>query len=190
MSYGKLRAGVISLASYDSEGVGYSTVMEDFPMVIGPLAFYDTLSGLAKPWGRDPVTDEPLIVTEVDRYTSTITQHGVNSTSAFATPTLDTIPPATIVIVQVTAESVLFAIENHVKHIVLGIDNPDLLGDELPPNLLPFDWDVTFPPNRWTVVRDGLVSIGMEAELIDDWHDANPDATPREFAEAFKNFLE
>lgn len=189
MSYGKFRIGVISKAEYDSEGVGYSTVAEDFPMEIGPLAPYDTLSGLMKPWGRHPDTGEPLYVTEVDRYTGTITQEGVNSTSAFATPTVDTVPAACIVVCQVTAASVISAIDAANKHFVLGIDNPDLSGDPLPPALEPYDWDVAFPPARWTQLRNSLVALGLDAEIIDDWHDANPDATPREFGEAFKRFI-
>ena len=189
MSYGKFKAAVISLAEYTSEGVGYSTVQEEFPMIVGPLAFYDHLSGLAKPWGRHPDTGDPLIVTEVDRYTSTITQDGVNSSSAYATPTVDTVPAACIVIVQVTDASVLAAIDGAAKHFVLGIENPDLNGDPLSAALEVYDWDVTFPPARWTELRDALVGLGMDAATIDGWHTANPEATPRDFGEAFRAFI-
>ena len=92
MAYGKFKAAVISRAEYDSEGVGYSTVQDDFPVITGPLAVYDQVDILMKPWGRDPATGLPLFVNEagVDRWTGTITQDGVNSSSAYATPTVDT----------------------------------------------------------------------------------------------------
>ena len=64
MAYGKFRAAVISKAEYDSEGVGYSTVQEDFPVILGPLAVYDQIDILMKPWGRDPATGLPLFVNE------------------------------------------------------------------------------------------------------------------------------
>ena len=189
--YGKFKAGIISRAQYDSDGVGYSTVMEDFPMVLGPLAVYDQIDIQMKPWGRDPATQLPLFINEtgVDRWTGTVSQDGVNSSSAYATPTKDTIPPACIVIVQVTAASVLADIDNATKHFVLGIENPDLNGNPLPAGLEPYDWDVTFPPARWTELRNSLVALGMDADTIDTWHDNHPDATPRDFGEAFKESI-
>jgi hypothetical protein len=191
MSYGKFRLGVISKAEYDSEGVGYSTVQEDFPFEIGPLAFYDTLSNLAKPWGRHPTTGEPLLVTEVDRYTSTITQHGVNSSSAFATPTKDSVPAACIVVAQVTNQATILDIDNAAKHFVLGVDGPqDLHGEDLPAGLLPYQFDEPFPSARWDELRAGLIALGLSASAIDNWRSNNPDATPRDFGEAFKDFIE
>ena len=189
--YGNFRAGIISKAEYDSEGVGYSTVQEDFPMVLGPLAVYDQIDILMKPWGRDPATGLPLFVNEsgVDRWTGTITQHGVVSSSAYATPTIDTIPPAAIVIVQTSNAGVLADIDAAAKHFVLGVENPDLNGDPLSPALEPYDWDVAFPPARWTELRGALVTIGVEADLLDKWKDNHPDATPRDFAEAFERFI-
>ena len=191
-SFGKFRAAVISKAVYDEgENVGYSTVQEDFPMVLGPLAVHDQVDILMKPWGRSE-DGLPLFINEagVDRWTGTINTHGVNSSSAYATPSKDTIPAACIVIVQVTSASVLAAIDGAAKHFVLGIDNPDLNGDELPAGLLPYDWDVTFPPARWTELRNALVSLGLDAEVIDGWHDNNPDATPRDFGESFKKLIQ
>jgi hypothetical protein len=189
--YGKFKAGIISRAEYDSEGVGYSTVMEDFPMILGPLAVYDQIDIQMKPWGRHPVSALPLFVNEtnVDRWTGVVTQNGVNSASAFATPTVDTIPPACIVVVQVTASSVLGVIDAAAKHFVLGIENPDLNGDPLPGPLEEFDWDVPFMSSRWTELRNALVALGMDQDLIDTWRGNHPDATPRGFAEAFKNFI-
>lgn len=191
-TYGKYKVAIISKAEYDSEGVGYSTVMEDFPMALGPLAVFDQIDIQMKPWGRDPATGLPLFINEanVDRWTSAITQDGIVSLSAFATPAKDTIPGACIVIAQVTDNiPILSAIDGHNKHRILGIDNPDLTGDSLPPALQPFDFDVTFPPARWTVIRNGLVTLGMNPEIIDDWKTDNPDATPRQFGKAFNNFI-
>ena len=205
----KFRCGVISKAEYDSNGVGFSTVQEDFPYLPGPgVAYGKTFQEVAaEDWwngfatdlhvGRVRDEDDPHFRQNLwikagpnDLFVQTKAQDGVDGTNAFATPTRDSIPPACIVVATVTDESVLFDIENAAKHIVLGIENPDMNGDELPANLLPFDWDVTFPPNRWTVVRDGLVSIGMDEDTLDNWHDAHPDATPREFAEAFRSFIQ
>ena len=191
MSYGKFRIGVISKAEYDSEGVIFSTGAEDFPFEIGPLAPYDTLTGLAKPWGRDPATDLPLLVTEVDRYTSQIITHGDNSSGAFAAPTKDTISAACIVICQVTNVATILAIDNHAKHFVLGVDGPqDLHDEDLPTGLLPYQFDEPFLLARWTELRNGLIALGLDAGVIDNWRTNNPDATPRDFGEALKAFIQ
>jgi len=82
-SYGKFRAAILSKAVYGTDGVGYSTVMEDYPLVLGPDAVYDQVDILMKPWGRD-TNGYPLFINEsgVDRWTATITQHGVVSSHA------------------------------------------------------------------------------------------------------------
>ena len=189
--YGRFRAGIISKAEYDHAGVGYSTVQEDFPMVLGPLAVHDQVDILMKPWGVDPATGLPLFVNEagVDRWTGTITQDGVNSSSAYATPSVGTIPAACILIVQVTAASVLAAIDNAAKHFVLGVENPDINGDELPAGLLPYDFDAPLPAPRWAELRAGLIALEVEADVLDKWYSNHPDATPRDFGEAFKEFI-
>ena len=190
MSYAKYRAAIISKAEYDTEGVGYSTVAEDFPLEIGPLALYDTLTGLMKPWGRDPATNEPLYVTEVDRYTGTIVTNGVTSTSDYASPTKDTIPAACIVIVQVSAASVLAGIDGAAKHFVLGVDPSPLDGtEELPPALQPYQWDVPMPTARWNTLKAGMVQLGVDENLLDQWAANHPDFTPKDFGEAFKSFI-
>ena len=189
--YGKFRAAIISKAEYDSEGVGYSTVQEDFPVILGPLAAYDQIDILMKPWGRDPATGLPLFVNEsgVDRWTGTITQDGINSSSAYATPTKDTIPAACITIVQVTAASVLLAIDNAAKHFVLGIEDPDIAGDPLSPGLAAYGIDEPFPSARWTDLRAGLIALGLNGVDIDNWYSNHPDATPRDFGKVFKEFI-
>lgn len=190
--YGEFKAAVISKCTYTSEGVGYSTVMEDFPLVLGPLAIYDQIDILMKPWGRHPVTNLPLFVNEsnVNRWTGQVTTDGVVSTSAYATPTKDTLPPACIVIVTVSSDQVLYDIDGHAKHFVLGIWNPDLNGDALQAPLDNFDIDEPFPSARWTSLRNKLVTIGMDAETIDNWKTNNPNATPTDFSKAFKNFIQ
>jgi len=191
MSYSKYRAAVISKAEYDTEGLGYSTVQDDFPLVVGPLALYDTLSGLMKPWGRDPATGNPLYVTEVDRYTGTITTNGVTSSSDYATPTKDTIPAACIVMVQVSSASALASIDGAAKHFVLGVDpNPLDDSEELPAGLLPYQWDVPMPPARWTTLRNALVQLGVDGDLLDTWAANHEDFTPKDFGEAFKAFIQ
>ena len=188
-NYSVYRAAIISRAEYDQDSVGYSTVQEDFPLEIGPDVLFDTLTGLRKPWGRDD-DGLPLIVTEVTRYKSTVTTDGVTSASAYATPTKDTIPAACIVIVQVSAASVLAGIDGAVKHFVLGVDPTPLDGsEELPAGLQPYQWDVPMPPARWATLRSGLITLGLDADDIDAWASNHPDFTPKEFGEAFRSFI-
>ena len=212
--FAKYRCAVISKAEYDSEGVGYSTVQEDFPYLPGPgVAYGKTLSEIqtavdsdGKAWwvghkeditvGRVKDPDDPHNKQNLwvkaganDLFAQTLAQDGVDGTTGYATPTLGTVPAACIVIATVTNAATLAAIDGAAKHFVLGIDNPDLNGDELPASLLPYDWDATFPPARWTELRNALVSLGLDSEVIDGWHDNNPDATPRDFGEAFKKFI-
>jgi len=191
MSYGKYRIGVISLADYDSEDPSYSTVGEDFPFELGPLALYDTLSNLMNPWGRPPSTGEPLFVTEVDRYTGQITTHGVNSMGAYATPKEGVTPDGSITVCQVTNAAVIIDIENHAKHIVLGIDETDLQDSEaeMPAWMAPYYFDEPFPDARWDILYSGLLTIGVDQDVLDNWRDANPEGTPREFGEAYRNYL-
>ena len=188
--FAKYRAAVISKAEYDTEGVGYSTVMSDFPFELGPDVLHDTLTGLRKPWGRDD-DGLPLLVTEVTRYKSTVTTHGVTSSSDFATPTKGTIPAASIAIITVSAVSVLAGIDAAAKHFVLGVDPTPLDDPEasLPAGLQPYAWNVAIPANRWTALKAGLVSLGVDGAILDTWKSNNPDATPRDFGEAFKAFI-
>jgi len=189
-SYGKFRAAILSKAVYGTDGVGYSTVMEDYPLVLGPDAVYDQVDILLKPWGRDP-DGYPLFINQsgVDRWTATITQHGVVSSSAYVTPVEGTIPAVCLVIVQVSNAGSLASIDGDPDHFVLGVFNPDLLGDPLPPALQPYDIDVPMPSDRWTTLRNGLVALGMDGAQLDNWKANHPNATPREIGEAFKNFI-
>ena len=42
---------------------------------------------------------------------------------------------------------------------------------------------------HWTQVRDGVVALGVDAQQIDDWRTANPDATKVDFYHALRNLL-
>ena len=186
--FGKYEAWVISKAEYDSDGVSFSTVAEDFPFELGPDALYDTLTNLRKPWGRDPATGLPLLVTEVTRYTATITQHGVSSSSADVTPVRDQVPAACIAKVQVTNAGSLASIDAAAKHFVLGVRVIDS-EDTLPPGLEPYAHDAEMPSARWTELRAGMISLGIPAAKIDGWRERNPEATPIDVRNTFKALI-
>ena len=65
-AFTKYKALIFSLAEYE-DGVGYSTVQQDFPMELGPATLYDTVSGIQRFVGRDEATGLPLLVTGFDR---------------------------------------------------------------------------------------------------------------------------
>lgn len=207
--FSKYRAAVISKAEYgDNEEPGFSTVLADFPTVEEAGVAYDkTLAEIqAEDWwrgkpesfhlGRIRDPEDPYVGSKVwvkaganDLFVGRILQHGVDGSSDYARPSRDTIPAASIVIVTVTAASVLLAIDNHAKHFVLGVFNPDLNGDELSEGLLPYDIDTPMLNARWTNLRNALVSLNLDAGVIDGWHDNNPEATPKDFGEVFKAFI-
>jgi hypothetical protein len=186
--FGKFRAFVLSKADFE-EGVGHSSVVEDFEFIPGPDQPFDTLTDLRKFWGRDPATGLPLIVPTVDRFTTTVVQHGVTSASDEVTPAWGVVPDACLVDLQVSAASVLAGIDGAAKHFVLGVFNPDLNGDPLPAGLQPYDMDVEMPGARWTELRNALVARGVDATKIDGWRDNHPNATPRDVAQAFRNLI-
>ena len=115
-----LKCWIISRAFYDGTGeVGKSKLMEHFPHVLGPLAPYDTLSNLLKPWGRHPVTNDVLLVTEVDRFTSTIVTPGIMSQSDRLTPDQDTIPAICVTEAVAYDIDVATDIHLHAQHLSL-----------------------------------------------------------------------
>lgn len=182
-----LKSWIISKAFYDGTGdVGKSKLMEHFPHVLGPLAPYDTLTGLAKPWGRHPTTGDVLIVTEVDRFTSTVTTPGIMSQSDRLTPDQDTIPAVCVTEAIVYDIDVATAVHQHNQHLVLAFETTD--GSE--PPLEGWGKDDEFTAGRWTQIRNGLVALGMDAQTIDDWRTNNPNATPRDFYGALSNFIQ
>ena len=207
--FSKYRAAVISKAEYgDNEEPGFSTVKTDFPAIEeAGVAYGKTLTEIqaedcciGKPEAfhlgriRDP--EDPYNGSKVwvkagaePLYVGRILQHGVDGSSDYARPSRDTVPAACIVIVTVTAASVLLAIDNTVKHFVLGVEGPDLNGEDLPSGLLPYEFDTPMPFARWDELRNALVSLGVDADTIDNWYTNHPDATPRDLREAFKAFI-
>ena len=188
--YGKYLVGILSVADYTSEKAGFCNAQKDFSFEVGPLALFDTLTNLMRPWGRDPATDLPLYVTEVERYTGTITQNGINSQGTWATPEEDSSPMATLVSAQVTAAGVLQNIHAHADYFIVGVVDPDLNGEELPPVLQPFSADVPMQSGHKADLRDFCVNtLGLPAGGVDNWFTDNPEATPWDFGYAFKDFI-
>ena len=182
-----LKSWIISKAWYDGTGeVGKSKLMEHFPHVLGPLAPYDTLTNLAKPWGRHPDTGDVLLVTEVDRYTSTIVAPGVMSQSDRLTPLQDTIPAVCVTEAIVYDIDVATAIHQHNQHLVLAFETVD--GSE--PPLEGWGKDDPFTENRWDQLRNGLVTLGADPAVLDTWRGNNPDGTPREFYNALDSYIQ
>ena len=180
-----LHAWIISKAWYDDLGVGYSKLIEQFPHVPGPLAPYDTLTDLRKPWGRHPVTGDPLLVIEVDRWTSEIVTPGVMSQSALITPGVDTVPAVTVTGAIVYDFATTTSIHQHAQHLVLALETVD--GSE--PPIEGWGKDDGFTASQWLQYRNPLVTLGIEAAVIDNWRTNNPDATRRAFYFAFRNFI-
>ena len=182
-----LKTWVISKAYYDGTGgVGKSKLMEQFPHALGPLAFYDNLTNLAKPWGRDPATGDPLIVTEVDRFTSTVVTPGVMSSSDRLTPADGSVPTACVTSNRVYDSDVATAIHAHVEHLVLAFETYD--GED--PPIEGWGPDDGFTSPQWTTMRDFLVSLDAPADDLDQWRTNHPNATRREFYDALDGFIE
>lgn len=187
--YGKFKVGILSLADYTIESP-FSNVMKDFEFTIGAVALYDTLTNLAHPWGRHPVTGDPLLVTEVDRYTSQITSHGVNSMSGWATPEKNSLPMATLVEAQVTRTAILQSIHAHADYFILGVFNPDLRGDPLPSSLEPYDAKVPMgTSHKNDLISFCINTLGLPSIPTNTWFTDNPTATPWDFGKAFKVFI-
>lgn len=209
MAYGKYRIGCLSLAELIN-GQPDSSVMADFPMISAPSTPYGQALGeiQAEPWwkGSKPQRTVGRVLDEADPHygevlwvdaaanpllVDAITQHGVNSKGIYAMPQEGASPDVGIVTCQVTDADTIIAIENHAKHFVLGIDNVDLQDPEadLPGWMDPYLFDEPFPASRWTALYNILDSRGMDMGVVDTWRAANPDATPRQFAAAYKNYL-
>lgn len=181
-----LRSWVISKAFYDGTGgVGKSKLMETFPHELGPDVFYDHLPNLRKPYGRHPDTGDVLLVTEVDRYTSTIVTPGVMSHSDRITPAQDTVPPVCVTEAIVYDIDVATAIHQHNQHLVLAFETVD--GSE--PPLEGWGKDDPFTEARWAQLRNGLVALGADPDVLDTWRGNHPDGTPAEFYNALDNYI-
>lgn len=189
--FAKYAALVFSIADYEN-GVGYSSVQDDFPFVLGPDVFFDHQDGMQRFVGRDPATGLPLIVTEWDRYTTTITADGVVTASDGISPPFGVLPDVCSLRVDVSAASVLADIEAAAKHLVYGVANvqPDAEPDDLPPALAPYYIDAVMPEAKWTQIYNGLLARGADQTRLDNWRANNPDATPREVHRAFGSLVQ
>ena len=219
------RAAVISKAIYgDNEEPGFSTVQADFPATEEAGAAYgktlaeiqDAVDGNGDPWwkgkaesfdlGRIRDPEDPYFRSKVwvkaganDLFVGRVLQHGVDGSSDYARPGRDTVPAACIVVITVTAASVLLAIDQAATHFVLGVHGPDINGDPLPAGLLPYEFDTPIPSARWTdpdpppgppqTLREGMIVLGLSEAKLDEWKTENPDATPRDFAKKFKTLI-
>ena len=189
MSYGRYRVIFFCKAEYDSEGVSYTKLMEEFPRVLGNPVFFDSVD-VYKPWGRDPADGMPLWVDQVvSRYKMTPSTHGVASLGSSYAPEKDAIPAVALVEGWVTNAAVLAAIDAVAKYFVLGVFPEDILGDPIPSALQPYATNVPMPGARWTQLRNGMVFLGMDAELLDRWKSNHPEATPLDIAQAFRSFI-
>ena len=189
MSYGRYRAIFFCKAEYDSEGVGYTKLMEDFPMVLGNPVFFDSID-VYRPWSRDPADGMPLWVDQVvSRYKMTPSTHGVASLGSSYAPEKDAIPAVAVVDGWVTNAAVLLQIDNAPKFFVLGIFPEDILGNPVPSALEPYATNVKMPDARWAILRAKLIGQGMDETLIDRWKTRHPDATPMDIAQKFKEFI-
>jgi hypothetical protein len=182
-----LKTWIISRAHYDgSGGVGRSKLQEHFPHIPGPDQPYDTLTNLRKPWGRHPVTGDPLLVMEVDRFTSLVETPGVMGMSDRITPEEGSVPAVCVTAARVYDFDVAQAIHAHNQHLVLALETVD--GSE--PPIEGWGKDDGFPPAQWTKIRNGLVAMGADPEVIDGWRTANPDGTRREFYFALERYID
>lgn len=189
--FAKYAALVFSIAEYP-DGVGYSSVQDDFPMELGPDALYDHVSGVRRYIGRDPVTGWPLVVTEYDRYTTTVDTDGVCSASDGIAPPYGVTPDVCSLRIDVSAASVLAGIDNAAKHIVYGVANVQEGADpdDLPPALAPYYVASPMPQAKKLEIRNGMIARGADQQKIDNWFTNHPDATPLDLEAAFGNLVD
>lgn len=188
--FSKYAALVFSRADY-ADGVGYSSVSDDFPVELGPATLFDTITGVQRFVGRDPATGLPLIVTGYDRYITEIVTHGVQGASDGISPPFGVAPDVCSLEVEVTAATVLADIQGMAKHVVYGVWNvqPDADPDDLPPALAPYYVDAVMPESKWTQVYNGLIARGADKARLDTWRANHPQATPRDVQKAFAGLV-
>lgn len=186
--FSKYAAFVFSRADYD-QGVGFSSVQDDFPMVLGPATLFDTVTGIQRFVGRDPETGLPLIVTGYDRYITQVVTHGVAAASDGVSPPMGVAPDVCSVTLEVTDQSVLVAINNSAKHEVYGVWNcqDGAEPDDLPTALLPYYIQSPTPEAKRTYIINALIARGADADQVNGWFAARPEATPAQLQAAFAN---
>ena len=189
MSYGRYNVIFFSKAEYDSSGVAFTNLMEDFPVVLGNPVFFDSID-MYRPHGRDPADGLPLWIDQVvTRYKMTPTTHGVQSLGSVYAPEQGGVPAVSLVEGWVTNAAVLVDIDAVGKYFVLGIYPQDIAGDDIPAALQPYSTDAPIPTARWTELRNGMVTMGMDAEKIDTWYANHPEATPLQVKKAFTGMV-
>lgn len=188
--FSKYSALVFSRADF-SGGVGFSSVSDDFPVTLGPATLFDHVDGIQRFVGRDPDTGLPLLVVEYDRYITEIVTNGVQSASDGISPPFGVAPDVCSLMVEVTAASVLAAIEGMAKHVVYGVWNvqSDADPNDLPPALAPYYVDAVMPEAKWTQIYNGLIARGADQARLDTWRANNPEATPRDVQKAFAGLV-
>jgi hypothetical protein len=165
--------------------------MEDFPVELGAATLYDTVTGIQRFVGRDPATGLPLIVTGYDRYITAVATNGVVSASDGVSPPYGVAPDVCSVTVEVTAASVLSAIDAAAKHVAYGVWNcqDGAEPDDLPAGLLPYYVRSPMPAAKRTEIINGLIARGADAAKVNGWFNNHPQATPSEVKAAFENFV-
>jgi hypothetical protein len=190
-AFTKYKALVFSRADF-SDGVGYSSVQDDFPMELGPAALYDTVTGIQRFVGRDPATGLPLMVTGYDRYITDVVTDGVTGASDGISPPYGVAPDVCSVTVGVTAASVLAAINGAAKHLVYGVWNVQdgAEPDDLPPALAPFYIDTPMSAELKTTIATGLINRGADETKVNNWFTNHPNATADDLHGAFSKLVE
>ena len=189
--YSKYEALVFSRADYD-QGVGFSSVMEDFPMELGAAALYDTVSGIQRFVGRDPATGLPLIVTGYDRYITQVATNGVTAASDGISPPFGVAPDVCSVTIEVTNAAILGSIDAAAKHVVYGVRNcqQDAEPDDLPAGLLPYYVGSPMPAAKRTEIINGLIARGADEAQVNAWFAARPEATPLQVRQGFAQLVQ
>ena len=195
MSFVQYKCGVISICNYAAEGddnvVGFSEVMVDYPAVLGPLAFYDTLTNLMEPRGRHPTTGEPLFVTEVDRYTGQVTTNGVISLESEISPPSGNPIDASIVRAGLTTAGVVQDIDLDASYLVWGMwAQGDVENQEALPPALQIWWvDAAVDSERKLAFDAFMLARGTSSAVLNDYWASNPSATYRTVGKDFDTFL-
>ena len=182
----KYAAFVFSRADYQ-DGVGYSSVANDFPVVLGPSTLFDTVTGIQRFAGRDPATGLPLIVTGYDRYITEVATDGVQASYDGISPPLGVAPDVCSSTIEVTDISVLAAINATAKHEVYGIWNcqDGAEPDDLPGPYLPHYVQSPIPAAKRTYIIAALIARGADATQVNQWFASRPEATPAQLRDAF-----
>ena len=188
--FSKYVAYIFSLADYE-DGVGYSSVSDDFPVVKGPSTFFDSVANLEQYVGRDPATGLPLFVHEYDRYITEIVTDGVQGASDGISPPYGTEPDVCSLQVEVTAASVLGDIEGMAKHVAYGVYNcqPEAEPDDLPAPLVQYYIHSVMPEAKWTQIYNGLITRGADKDRLDTWRANHPEATPEDVRTGFAGLV-